>query len=120
MFPRFGVGGVTPGGNDHRYNAFMSYTTAASLTNVRGNHVLKGGFEGRMLRVNVWEARSAGTFNFRTNETQGPNPNTASSTAGFGFASFLLGTGQPNDVLIQNWKNVAANSFYWAFYAQDD
>ncbi len=27
-----------------------------------------------MLRVNVWEARSAGTFNFRANETQGPNP----------------------------------------------
>jgi len=73
-----------------------------------------------MLRVNVWEARSAGTFNFRANETQGPNPNTASSTAGFGFASFLLGTGQPNDVLIQNWKNVAANSFYWAGYGQDD
>ena len=73
-----------------------------------------------MLRVNVWEARSAGTFNFRANETQGPNPNTASSTAGYGFASLLLGFGQPNDVLIQNWKNVASNSFYWAFYAQDD
>jgi hypothetical protein len=121
MFPRFGVGGqVTLGGNDHRYNAFMSYTAAANLTKVRGDHSLKVGFEGRMLRVNVWEARSAGTFNFRTNETQGPNPNTASSTAGYGFASFLLGTGQPNDVLIQNWKNVAANSFYWAGYAQDD
>jgi hypothetical protein len=121
MFPRFGVGGmVTLGGNDHRYNAFMSYTAAASLTKIRGSHALKAGFEGRMLRVNVWEARSAGTFNFRTNETQGPVPTTASSTAGFGFASFLLGTGQPNDVLIQNWKNVAANSFYWAGYAQDD
>ncbi len=108
MFPRFGVSGmVTLGGNDHRYNAFMSYTAAASLTKVRGAHTLKGGFEGRMLRVNVWEARSAGTFNFRANETQGPNPNTASSTAGYGFASFLLGFGQPNDVLIQNWKNVA-------------
>ena len=121
MFPRFGVSGmVTLGGNDHRYNAFMSYTAAANLTKVRGAHTLKGGFEGRMLRVNVWEARSAGTFNFRANETQGPNPNTASSTAGSGFASLLLGFGQPNDVLIQNWKNVAANSFYWAFYAQDD
>jgi hypothetical protein len=121
MFPRFGVSGMaTLGGNDHRYNAFMSYTTAASLTQVRGDHTLKAGFEGRMLRVNVWEARSAGTFNFRANETQGPNPTTASSTAGFPFASFLLGTGQPNDVLIQNWKNVAANSFYWAGYAQDD
>jgi hypothetical protein len=121
MFPRFGVSGmVTLGGNDHRYNAFMSYTSAASLTQVRGDHTLKAGFEGRMLRVNVWEARSAGTFNFRANETQGPSPTTASSTAGFPFASFLLGTGQPNDVLIQNWKNVAANSFYWAGYAQDD
>jgi hypothetical protein len=121
MFPRFGVAGqVTLGGNDHRYNAFMSYTAAANLTKVRGAHAMKVGFEGRMLRVNVWEARSAGTFNFRAAETQGPNPNTASSTAGFGFASFLLGTGQPNDVLIQNWKNVAANSFYWAGYAQDD
>ena len=121
MFPRFGVGGMmTLGGNDHRYNAFMSYTAAAGLTKVRGEHSLKAGFEGRMLRVNVWEARSAGTFNFRANETQGPNPTTASSTAGFGFASFLLGSGQPNDVLIQNWKNVAANSFYWAGYAQDD
>jgi hypothetical protein len=121
MFPRFGVSGmVSLGGNDHRYNAFMSYTAAASLTKVRGAHTLKTGFEGRMLRVNVWEARSAGTFNFRANETQGPNPTTASSTAGYGFASLLLGFGQPNDVLIQNWKNVAANSFYWAFYAQDD
>lgn len=121
MFPRFGVSGiVTLGGNDHRYSAFMSYTTAASLTKLHGAHTMKVGFEGRMLRVNVWEARSAGTFNFRPNETQGPNPNTASSTAGVGFASFLLGTGQPNDVLIQNWKNVAANSFYWAGYTQDD
>jgi hypothetical protein len=121
MFPRFGVSGmVTLGGNDHRYNAFMSYTAAAGLTKLRGAHTFKAGFEGRMLRVNVWEARSAGTFNFRANETQGPNPTTASSTAGLGFASFLLGTGQPNDVLIQNWKNVASNSFYWAGYAQDD
>lgn len=121
MFPRFGVSGmVTLGGNDHRYNAFMSYTAAASVVQVRGNHALKAGFEGRMLRVNVWEARSAGTFNFGAGFTQGPNPNTASSTAGFGMASFLLGTGNSGDVLIQNWKNVAANSFYWAGYAQDD
>ena len=121
MFPRFGVGGqVTLGGNDHRYNAFMSYTAAASLTKVRGGHTWKAGFEGRMLRVNVWEARSAGTFNFRTAETQGPSPTASGSTVGYGFASFLLGTGAPNDVLIQNWKNVAANSVYWAGYAQDD
>src|SRR5262249_14700330 len=44
MFPRFGVSGMVGlGGNDHRYNAFMSYTTAASLTQVRGSHGLKAG-----------------------------------------------------------------------------
>jgi len=60
MFPRFGVGGMVGlGGNDHRYNAFMSYTASAGLTKVRGAHSLKAGFEGRMLRVNVWEARKS-------------------------------------------------------------
>ena len=47
--------------------------------------------------------------------TQGPNPNTASSTAGNGIASLLLGNRrQPATSLIQAWKNVAAQSFYYA------
>jgi hypothetical protein len=73
-----------------------------------------------MLRVNVWEARSAGTFNFSAGFTQGPNPNQASATAGNSIASFLLGTGTANNVLIQGWKNVASQSFYHALYFQDD
>jgi hypothetical protein len=51
--------------------------------------------------------------------TQGPNPVTASATAGFGFASFLLGAGSDGN-FYQNWKNVASQSFYQAFYVQDD
>ena len=84
MFPRFGASGfVTLGGNDHRYNAFMSYPLLGGLHARRATkHTLKTGFDGRMLRVNVWEARAAGTFNFSAGMTQGPNPNTASSTAG--------------------------------------
>ena len=121
MFPRFGPAGyVSLGGNDHRYNAFMSYPLVISLSKTRDKHNLKFGFEGRLIRVNVWEARSAGTFNFAAGFTQGPNPNTASSSAGNGFASFLLGTGTTGNVLIQGWKNVASQSFYFAGYAQDD
>lgn len=121
MFPRFGASGyVNLGGNDHRWNAFMSYTALANLTQTKGRHTLKYGWEGRMLRVNVWEARSAGTFNFSAGFTQGPNPNQASATAGNSIASFLLGTGTANNVLIQGWKNVASQSFYHAFYFQDD
>ena len=45
-------------------------------------HARRPGVDARMIRVNVWEARAAGTFNFSAGMTQGPNPNTASSTAG--------------------------------------
>jgi hypothetical protein len=121
MFPRFGASGyVTLGGNDHRYNAFMSYPVLLGLTKTTSRHTLKLGIDGRMLRVNVWEARAAGTFDFSAGFTQGPNPTQASSTAGNSIASFLLGTGTSNNVLIQNWKNVASNSFYVAGYLQDD
>jgi hypothetical protein len=121
MFPRVGVAGyVTLGGNDHRLNAFMSYPLIVGYNKIHGEHNLKFGFEGRMIRVNVWEARDAGNFGFSASMTQGPNPNTASSSAGNGFASFLLGTGSSGNVLIQNWKNVASQNFYLAGYAQDD
>lgn len=121
MFPRFGASGfVNLGGNDHRYSTFNTFTLLSNLATVRGNHSLKFGWEGRLIRVNVWEARSAGTFNFGAGFTQGPNPNTASSTAGNGLASMLLGTGTTGNVLIRNWKNVASQSFYHGFYFQDD
>ena len=121
MFPAFGASGyVGLGGNDHRYNAFMSYTALSNLTKIAGPHTFKFGFEGRMLRVNVWEARNAGSFNFSAGFTQGPDPNRASSTAGNSIASLLLGTGTSNNRLIQGWKNVASQSFYYAGYVQDD
>jgi hypothetical protein len=121
MFPRFGASGfVNLGGNDHRFSSFNTYTLSSSFSRIQGNHTLKFGWEGRMIRVNVWEARSAGTFNFSAGFTQGPNPNTASSTAGHSVASLLLGTGTTGNVLIRNWKNVASQSFYHGFYFQDD
>jgi Carboxypeptidase regulatory-like domain/TonB dependent receptor-like, beta-barrel len=121
MFPAIGVSGMTSlGGNDHRFNAFMSYPFVATLTRAQGKHNWKYGGEVRLIRVNVWEARNAGTFNFNAGFTQGPNPTTASNSAGLGFASFLLGAGTTGNTLIQGWKNVAAQSFYYAGYAQDD
>jgi hypothetical protein len=120
MFPRFDVSGQTSlGGGDHRQSGFNNYGLAGSLSKIVGKHSLKTGYDGRMLRINVWEARAAATFGFTNAMTQGPNPNAASATAGYGFASFLLGTGTSGN-LYQNWKNVAAQSFYQAFYVQDD
>lgn len=121
MFPAIGVSGMTGlGGNDHRFNAFMSYPFVNTITRTSGNHNWKFGGEVRLIRVNVWEARNAGTFNFNAGFTQGPVATTASNSAGYGFASFLLGAGTTGNTLIQGWKNVAAQSFYYAGYAQDD
>lgn len=120
MFPRFDVSTQTSlGGSDHRQSGFNNYGLAGSYSKIMGKHSLKAGYEGRMLRINVWEARAAGTFSFNAGMTQGPNPTAASAAAGFGFASFLLGTGAGGN-FYQNWKNVAAQSFYNAFYIQDD
>lgn len=121
MFPRFGASGfVNLGGNDHRFSTFNTFTLLSNLSTIKGNHTLKFGWEGRLIRANVWEARSAGTFGFSAGFTQGPNPNQASATAGNSLASMLLGTGTTGNVLIRNWKNVASQSFYHGFYVQDD
>jgi len=121
MFPAFGASGyVNLGGGDHRRSAFMTYSAVASITRVQGRHTWKAGFDGRMFRANIWEARAAGTFNFSAGFTQGPDPTRASATAGNSIASLLMGTGTSDNVLIQNWKNVASQSFYLAGYIQDD
>jgi len=120
MFPRISMSDVVSlGGGDHRYNAFMTYSALGYLTKIVGSHTMKFGYDARIIRVNVWEARAAGTFNFTRRMTQGPNPTTASANSGHGFASLLLGAGTDGS-LLQNWKNVASQSFYHAMYFQDD
>jgi len=120
IFPLVSTGGyVTLGNQDNRRNAFMTYSALASVTKVKGPHTIKAGWEGRLIRVNNHEYRdTSGNYSFGAGFTQGPNPSAASSTAGNGFASLLLGTGSGD--LIQNFKDVAAQSFYHAFYVQDD
>jgi hypothetical protein len=112
MFPRIGPSGyVSLGGSDHRHSSFNTYTALANMTKIAGNHFLKFGWEGRIIRVNVWEARAPGTFNFSGSFTQGPDPNRASSTAGNSLASLLLGTGTSGNTLIHAWQNTLKRRF---------
>ncbi|HEY3288800.1 MAG TPA: TonB-dependent receptor, partial [Anaerolineae bacterium] len=107
------------GGGDHRNNAFMTYTGVASLTKIVGKHTVKMGTDLRLMRVNVFEARSSCDYTLSRSMTQGPNPTQSSSSAGNGFASLLLGTGT-GGTLQANYKNVATQSFYVAGYIQDE
>ncbi|MFT4112151.1 carboxypeptidase regulatory-like domain-containing protein [Silvibacterium sp.] len=120
LFPVFSPSGYQGlGNNGYRHNAFMTYSLLSSLTLVRGEHVFKFGFDGRIIRVNDNEsADSSGNFSFPTSWTQGPDPNSASANTGNGLASMLLGTGTGD--MIQDYKDVATQSFYYAGYAQDD
>ena len=120
MFPAIRPSGYQGlGGSDHRRSGFNTGTLLASLSQVRNAHTLKYGWEGRLIRVNVWEARDSASFSFSQSFTQGPNPVQASATAGNAIASMLLGAGSSGN-LYQAWKNVAAQSFYYAGYFQDD
>jgi hypothetical protein len=122
MFPRFEAAGYASLGNrDHRRSTSNTFSAASSLARTSGPHTLKFGFEGRMFRSNTRELRSpSGEFRFNAAFTQGPNPLTASSTAGNGLASLLIGTGISGDRLMTQYKDEAAQSYYFAGYAQDD
>ena len=120
LFPGFTVSDYRSlGGGDHRNNAFMTYTGVASVTKVMGRHTVKVGTDMRLMRVNVFEARSSGDYTLSRSMTQGPNPTQSSSSAGNGFASLLLGTGT-GGTLQANYKNVATQSLYVAGYVQDE
>ena len=60
---------------------------------------------------------SIGSFNFDRNWTQ-QEINTTSSTAGAGFASFLLGLGSGG--YMTHEPSASSASSYYAFYLQDD
>lgn len=87
-----------------------------SVSKVLSNHALKFGFDIRNLRAQITPFM-APQFSFSAAYTQGPNPVLASATAGYGFASLLLGAGSGS--LTSNPPvDVGAPSY--AGYFQDD
>jgi hypothetical protein len=103
----------------YKHASFESHLLAANATNVRSSHVLKFGWEGRLLRVNDEESgASTGNFSFTNAITQGPNPNVATSTGGNAIASMLLGVG--SGTMTMQSKNAATESEYLAWFVQDD
>lgn len=99
-----------------RHAGYEAHLLGVNITKVTGNHVLKFGGEGRLMRANDTESgNSVGGFSFPKTHTQ-QNPNNA--VGGDGFASFLLGLG--TGTMTINSKDGATQSFYYAGYIQDD
>jgi hypothetical protein len=120
--PQISISGMSALSAVNKLNrsAENAHTLRGALNKVSGRHNLKFGAEGRLLQSNVGSlgAAAAGSFNFDTVFTRGPNPQVANATAGFGLASFLLGLGPSGSVA--NNAATADSMPYYGFYAQDD
>ncbi len=95
LFPRFTPTGMSAIGtvqNDLIRQANDAWSAAAAVTKIRTGHVIKFGWEHRLYRYNNSQSGPVLDFAFAPTFTRGPDPNVASATAGYGFATFLLGT----------------------------
>jgi hypothetical protein len=117
--PVISVGGFTGLGNGaQNYSTQTSHGFQATASKIHGSHSLKFGFDYRAYYNNqLQNSLAEGSLSFGANFTQGPNPNQASSTAGSGLATFLLG--YPGGTLrIQ--PATAYRGSYQAVFLQDD
>ncbi|MBV9442950.1 MAG: TonB-dependent receptor, partial [Acidobacteriaceae bacterium] len=107
------------GACNHTSQSYDSFLESANLTKVSGAHTFKMGGDWGSNRWTQRAGPSGSTFNFSSSFTQGPTPTAASSSAGLGFASFLLGTGDSGSI-----NNVQPGQFiiyhFYGAYFQDD
>ena len=123
-FPEVQVAGYPTLGGSHadvRHSTLNTFPLVVTASRTLSHHFFKAGFDGRVVRANIRETRTAnGTFPFTAAMTQGPNPLKASSTAGNAVASLLLGTGNGSELMYKGFKVQADQSYYFAWYLQDD
>lgn len=119
-FPRMDIADVSSVGmigGDPAGQTNRAYTAAASATLVSGTHTFKAGGEFRRYE---WDSvQGPGTFSlgFTRAFTNGPDP-LAAATAGYGFASFLLGSPASGTIHRHPWPAYRTN--FGALFVQDD
>jgi hypothetical protein len=130
MFPRIDVGGgidplgggIAPLGMNRAGlidDLEGTRELQAHVTSVHGTHTLKTGLQFARMGFDVFRPEyPSGQYVFGAGFTQGPNPAAASTTAGFGFATFLLGA--PTGGQITGDPRFHASQRYIAPYLQDD
>ena len=121
LFPEFAVEEMTMPGVLHHWNfrsANQSHTFVGTLSKVYGSHSLKVGTEMRKNLINHMQQPWQLTFSFNRAMTQGPDPRAVSANGGFGFASFLLGTGASGREVHSIRPALESRSF--GYYLQDD
>jgi len=117
-YPSMTINGYSSIGHGGRnITLFEGHTANATMSKFMGKHSIKMGADYRRLSGYA-EAPNNASFSFSQAFTQGPNANTASSTAGDAFASFLLGYPSSGEVNVAT-PNTYFTDYYSAFI-QDD
>lgn len=119
-FPYFSITDMTSFGRpDSTGNPTATGTAAITLSKVMQKQTIKFGFEQRLYRRSDWgTSNSSGNYAFSRGFTQGPNPLVASTAAGYGLATFLLGTPTSGSAGVQADTQVGMR--YSALFVQDD
>ncbi|MFN7928846.1 MAG: TonB-dependent receptor [Blastocatellia bacterium] len=127
-FPRFDISGVSSLGQETFNDLVIAPTTHSfivGLTKTYARHTWKFGMDYRFLMLNFTQlSQPAGQYTFNQSWTQRVF-NSGSSTAGFGFATFLLGVpGSSNSTTagggtLSHDPSPASSSPYYGFYAED-
>jgi hypothetical protein len=120
-FPSIGPGEMSGlGGYANENDRTDRYEFAANISKIWSKHTLKfGGLYGLGLYPVHTVDSTTGTYASTNVFTQGPNPLSASTTSGFGYASFLLGTmssgTQDPTRIIGSYKQP-----YYGLFVEDD
>lgn len=121
LFPRFNLTGLSPIGGvqtDLIRQAHEAWSAAGAFTKIQGGHLIKFGAEQRVYRYNNSQGGPVLDFTFAPTFTRGPDPNVASATAGYGLATFLLGT--PSAGQARRWTTVTYTATNFGAFIQDD
>lgn len=110
-----GIYGLGSGGNSEYGQNNRSYSL--DFNKIRGGHNFAFGVQVITFGVSNMNAADA-SLSFPTSMTQGPDPTSPVSTTGYGFASFLLGTGSGGGVTITGQD--MAQKQYYAGHLQDN
>jgi hypothetical protein len=104
----------------NEYDVSDRYEGKANLSKVLGKHTVKfGGMYGSSKYTTKLADNSTGSYSSSAAFTQGPNPLVSSTIAGFGYASFLLGTMSSGTHNVTELHGHYSEPYYGA-YVQDD
>jgi hypothetical protein len=112
-----GFGTLGRGGSS--LTALDSHSFQGVLTKTAGKHTIRAGGDYRIYRNNPYPGGNvAGSYSFNAAFTQGPDPLRGTNTAGYSFASLMLGL--PSGGSVDRVDALAYEAPYGALFVQDD